>query len=60
MLYSRASEGRAVPVYSHSRLSTFEKCPLQFRYRYIDKIKRDTRGIEAFLGIRVHYMLIPF
>ena len=47
----------AVPVYSHSRLSTFEKCPLQFRYRYIDKIKRDTQGIEAFLGIRVHETL---
>ena len=47
----------AVPVYSHSRLSTFEKCPLQFRYRYLDKIKRETQGVEAFLGIRVHEAL---
>lgn len=46
-----------MPVYSHSRLSTFEKCPLKYRYRYIDKIKRDTQGIEAFLGIRVHETL---
>lgn len=41
-------------VYSHSRLSTFEKCKLQYRYRYIDRIKRDTQSIEAFMGNRVH------
>lgn len=46
-----------MPVYSHSRLSTFEKCPLQYRYRYIDRIPRDTQGIEAFLGNRVHEAL---
>ena len=43
-----------MPVYSHSRLSTFEKCRLQYRYRYIDRIKRDTQSIEAFMGNRVH------
>ena len=43
-----------MPVYSHSRLSAFEKCPLQYRYRYLDRIKRDTQSIEAFLGNRVH------
>lgn len=41
-------------VYSHSRLGSFEKCPLQYRFRYIDRIKRDTQGIEAFMGNRVH------
>jgi putative RecB family exonuclease len=46
-----------VIVYSHSRLSTFEKCPLQYKYRYLDRIKRDTQGIEAFLGNRVHEAL---
>jgi putative RecB family exonuclease len=46
-----------VPVYSHSRLSTYEKCPLQYRFRYLDKIKRDTQGIEAFMGKRVHEVL---
>lgn len=46
-----------MPVWSHSRLSSFEKCPLQFRYRYVDKIRRDTFGIEAFLGNRVHEAL---
>ncbi len=47
----------SVPVYSHSRLSAFEKCPLQYRFRYLDKIKRDTQGIEAFMGNRVHEVL---
>ncbi len=46
-----------MPVYSHSRLSAFEKCPLQYRYRYLDRIKRDTQSIEAFLGNRVHEAL---
>ncbi len=39
---------------SHSRLSTFETCPLQYKFRYIDKIKRDVESIEAFMGSRVH------
>ena len=43
--------------YSHSRLSSYEKCPLQYRFRYIDRIKRDTKSIEAFLGNRVHEAL---
>lgn len=45
-------------VYSHSRLSTFENCPLQFKYRYIEKpdIVRRT-SIEAFLGSRCHESL---
>ena len=46
-----------MPLYSHSRLSTFEKCPLQYRYRYIDRIRRDVQGIEAFLGNQVHGVL---
>jgi len=46
-----------VPVYSHSRISSFENCPLQYRYRYIDRIKRDVQGIEAFMGKLVHEVL---
>jgi putative RecB family exonuclease len=46
-----------MPVYSHSRLGTFETCPLQYKYRYIDKIKRDRESIEAFMGKRVHETL---
>ena len=46
-----------MPTYSHSRLSTFEKCRLQYKYRYIDRIRRDVQGIEAFMGNRVHEAL---
>lgn len=48
---------RRTPTYSPSRLSTYEKCRLQYRYRYIDRIRRDVQGIEAFLGNRVHEAL---
>ena len=46
-----------MPVYSHSRISSFENCPLQYRYRYIDLIKRDVQGVEAFVGKLVHEVL---
>ena len=46
-----------MPTYSHSRLSAYEKCRLQYRYRYIDRIRRDVQGIEAFMGNRVHEVL---
>jgi putative RecB family exonuclease len=45
------------PVFSHSRLSTFENCPRQYRYRYIDKLPRPGVGIEAHMGSSVHKAL---
>jgi len=44
-------------VYSHSRLSSFESCPKQFHYRYVERRAVDTEGIEAFVGKRVHEVL---
>lgn len=44
-------------LYSHSRISSFENCRLQYKYRYIDRIKVDTEGIEAFMGKLVHEVL---
>ena len=44
-------------VYSHSRLSSFEKCPKQFHYRYVLEIPAESEGIEAFMGKRVHEIL---
>ena len=42
-------------VYSHSRLSSFEQCPLKFKFRYIDKIIPEIeKSIEAHLGTAVH------
>jgi putative RecB family exonuclease len=41
--------------YSHSKLSTYENCPYQYKLRYIDKIKVDVpTTIEAFMGGLVH------
>lgn len=44
-------------IYSHSRLSSFENCPKQFEFRYIQKIPSESEGIEAFVGKRVHEIL---
>lgn len=44
-------------VYSHSGLSSFEKCPRQYWFRYVRKLEVDTESVEAFLGKRVHEIL---
>jgi putative RecB family exonuclease len=45
-------------VYSHSRLSCFEQCPLKFKFSYIDKIETEIEEtVETFLGSRVHETL---
>ncbi|MEO1935511.1 MAG: PD-(D/E)XK nuclease family protein [Myxococcales bacterium] len=45
------------PLYSHSRLSSFENCRKQFEFRYVLKIPSDRESIEAFVGKRVHEIL---
>jgi len=42
---------------SHSRLATWESCPLKFRLRYIDRVPAATTTVEAFLGTLVHESL---
>ncbi len=49
--------GAVSTVYSHSRLSCFEKCPKQFYYRYVERRPVETESIEAFVGKRVHEVL---
>jgi putative RecB family exonuclease len=44
-------------VYSHSKISAFEQCPLKYKFRYIDKIIVIEKSIEAFLGKVVHSAL---
>jgi len=46
-----------MPIYSHSQLSMYEGCPLKYKLRYRDKIKRDIEGVEGFLGTMVHETL---
>jgi putative RecB family exonuclease len=44
--------------FSHSRLSSYESCPLQYRLRYVDQIPVPPReSVEAFLGRQVHASL---
>jgi putative RecB family exonuclease len=52
----RPAKGQ-VAVYSHSRLSSFENCPKQFHYRYVERLPVDSESIEAFLGKQVHGVL---
>jgi putative RecB family exonuclease len=41
--------------FSHSRLTTFEQCPLKYKFRYIDEeVPEFKTTIEAFMGSRVH------
>jgi len=43
--------------YSYSSLETYNKCPVQFKIRYLDKVDKPAEGIEAFMGKRVHETL---
>ena len=43
-----------MPEYSISQLDNFEECPLQYKFKYVDKISRYEEGVEAFLGKRFH------
>ena len=46
-----------MPSFSHSQIGTYETCPLQYKYAYIDRVKIVVETIEAFLGSRVHEAL---
>lgn len=41
--------------FSHSKLQVYERCPLQYKFQYLTKIKaKQESTIEAFMGSRVH------
>ena len=41
-----------IPEYSISQLGKFEQCALQYKFTYVDGIKRKEEGVEAFQGQR--------
>jgi len=41
-------------IYSPSKLDTYENCPQKYKFAYIDGLKVEEEGIEAFLGTRFH------
>lgn len=44
-------------VYSPSRISAYENCPLKFKFRYVDRRPAMRATIEVFMGRRVHEAL---
>jgi putative RecB family exonuclease len=47
-----------MPTFSNSKLSTFEQCPLKYKFQYIDKVEAEEEDtVEAFMGSRVHEAL---
>ncbi len=41
--------------YSYSKLAAYRTCPLQYRFRYVDKLRIEVApSVEAFMGSRVH------
>jgi putative RecB family exonuclease len=44
-----------MPVFSHSRILSYETCPLRYKYAYIDKIEPEAEeNVDTYLGNRVH------
>ncbi|HRD02178.1 MAG TPA: PD-(D/E)XK nuclease family protein [Candidatus Saccharicenans sp.] len=41
-------------VYSHSKLETYQNCPRKYKLCYLDDLRPEEEGIEAFLGSRFH------
>lgn len=47
-----------MPTYSHSKLETFQNCPMRYKLQYIDKVEvEEFESIEAFMGGLVHETL---
>ncbi len=46
-----------VTTYSHSRLETYEQCPLKYQFKYVLEIAEPAEFIEQFVGKRVHEAL---
>ncbi|MFC2165551.1 RecB family exonuclease [Acidobacteriota bacterium] len=47
-----------IAKFSHSRLSSYEVCPLRYKFAYIDKVKVEVEDtVETFLGSQVHEAL---
>ena len=56
-LYNPFLSQLSMVIYSHSKIKTFEQCPLRYKYKYLDKIPEPKETIEAYLGKVVHSVL---
>lgn len=50
-------EDKGLPVFSYSKLEVFKNCPLQYRYKYIEKKYSQDTSIALELGSLCHYVL---
>lgn len=48
---------KKLPVFSYSKLEVFKNCPLQYRYKYIEKKYSQDTSIALELGSLCHYVL---
>ena len=46
-----------MPVFSHSRILSYETCPLRYKYAYVDEIIPEEETAETYLGTRMHEAL---
>ncbi len=45
-------------TFSHSKLGSFEQCPLKYKFQYIDKLETEVEDtVECFMGSLVHQTL---
>lgn len=52
-----AETDKELPVFSYSKIEVFKNCPLQYRYKYIDKKYSQDTSIALELGSLCHYVL---
>lgn len=50
-------EDKHLPVFSYSKMEVFKNCPLQYRFKYIDKKYSQDTSIALELGSLCHYVL---
>lgn len=48
---------KELPVFSYSKIEVFKNCPLQYRYKYIEKKYSQDTSIALELGSLCHYVL---
>lgn len=46
--------------YSYSAINTYQRCPQQYVYKFIDKIQRAQKSVALFNGINAHEMMKVF
>ena len=46
-----------MPVFSHSRILSYETCPLRYKYAYVDEIIPEEETAETYLGTKMHEAL---